>query len=147
MIRTHGLTHIALAVRDAERSARFYHDVFGMIAVYRQDGFIQLQTPGTRDVLVLEEDAARAGTAGGVGHFGFRLADPGDIEAAAEAVARAGGTILVRGDFVPGEPYVFFSDPDGYEVEVWFELPTPLDPPEERADEHQKASASDRSSS
>jgi hypothetical protein len=24
---------------------------------------------------------------------------------------------------VPGEPYVFFEDPDGYEVEVWYELP------------------------
>jgi hypothetical protein len=29
---------------------------------------------------------------------------------------------------VPGEPYVFFTDPDGYEVEIWYELPTPVDP-------------------
>ena len=28
-----------------------------------------------------------------------------------------------RGEFCPGEPYIFFADPDGYEVEVWFELP------------------------
>lgn len=32
------------------------------------------------------------------------------------------------GEFVPGEPYVFASDPDGYEVELWYELPTPVDP-------------------
>jgi len=29
---------------------------------------------------------------------------------------------------VPGEPYLFATDPDGYEIEIWFELPTPVDP-------------------
>ena len=24
--------------------------------------------------------------------------------------------------------FVFFADPDGYEVEIWYELPTPVDP-------------------
>lgn len=128
MVRTWGLTHIALAVRDVERSFAFYRDVFGMVAVYRGDGFIQAQTPGCRDVLVLEERKRSAGRAGGVEHFGFRLIDEADIDAAAEAVTRAGGTITARGEFCPGEPYVFFRDPDGYEVEIWHELPTPVDP-------------------
>ena len=44
------------------------------------------------------------------------------------AVQSAGGTILRQGEFVPGEPYVFFTDPDGYEVEIWYEIPTPIDP-------------------
>ena len=35
MVRTHGLTHIALAVRDAERSLAFYQRLFGMVAVHR----------------------------------------------------------------------------------------------------------------
>lgn len=65
---------------------------------------------------------------GGVAHFGFRLQNPDDIERAVQAVESAGGKVLSRGDFVPGEPYVFFSDPDGYEVEIWYELPTPVDP-------------------
>ena len=133
MIRTHGLTHIALAVRDVERSFRFYEQVFGAVAVYRQDGFLQAQTPGSWDVLVFEEKGERAGKAGGIAHFGFRLVDPEDIDVAAEAVERAGGTILQRGEFCPGEPYLFFVDPDGYEVEIWYELPTPVDPPEQQA--------------
>ena len=131
MIRTYGLTHIALRVRDPERSQRFYEAVFGAVAVYRDGGFIQAQTPGSRDVLVFERaggKGSRAGKSGGIAHFGFRLVDPQDIDAAALAVERAGGTILSRGDFGPGEPYVFFADPDGYEVEIWYELPTPLDP-------------------
>ncbi|MEP7012287.1 MAG: VOC family protein [Acidobacteriota bacterium] len=129
MVRTHGLTHIALAVRDPERSFRFYQEVFGCVAVYRQPGFIQAQTPGSWDVLVFETGERAVGTSGGVAHFGFRLVDPADIHSAAEVVAAAGGTIRSQGEFCPGEPYLFFLDPDGYEVEIWYELPTAVDPP------------------
>jgi catechol 2,3-dioxygenase-like lactoylglutathione lyase family enzyme len=129
MVPTYGLTHVALSVRDPKRSFEFYRAVFGAVAVYTQDGFVQAQTPGTRDVLVFERRTRRAGTQGGIAHFGFRLRRPGDIARALAAVEAAGGRIRKHGEFVPGEPYVFFQDPDGYEVEVWYELPTPVDPP------------------
>ena len=129
MIKTYGLTHVALAVRDVERSSTFYKRVFGAVEVYRQDGFAQLQTPGARDVIVLEKKAKSAGKAGGIAHFGFRLQNPKDILAAARAVTKAGGTVKEQGEFVPGEPYLFATDPDGYEIEIWYELPTPVDPP------------------
>lgn len=128
MLPTRGLTHLALGVRDPERAYRFYHDVFGMEAIYREAGFIQAQTPGAWDVLVFQADAARAGDSGGIAHFGFRLAELAGIEGAAERIVAAGGEIVEAGEFCPGEPYVFFRDPDGYQVEVWYELPTPLDP-------------------
>ena len=128
-VRTHGLTHLALAVRDVSRSSRFYQDVFGAIEVYRGEGFAQLQTPGARDVLVLEEKPDRAGAAGGVAHFGFRLMAAEDIHLARAAVEGAGGVVREQGEFVPGEPYLFATDPDGYEFEIWYELPTPVDPP------------------
>ena len=128
MVKTFGLTHLALAVQDAERAFRFYQEVFGMVAVYRDNGFIQAQTPGSRDVLVLEENGTRTAGSGGIAHFGFRLIDPNDIDQAVRAVAAAGGEILSRGEFCPGEPYVFCRDPDGYELEIWHELPTPVDP-------------------
>lgn len=108
MVKTFGLTHIALAVRDT--------------------GFIQAQTPGSRDVLVFEARRRPAEGSGGIAPFGFRLVDPADIDAAADAVVRAGGKITSRGASCPGEPYVFFTDPDGYEVEIRHELPTPVDP-------------------
>jgi catechol 2,3-dioxygenase-like lactoylglutathione lyase family enzyme len=134
MVRTFGLTHVALAVRDAERAFAFYRDVFGMVAVYRGDGFVQAQTPGSRDVLVLEENGSRAAGSGGIAHFGFRLTDPADIDEAVRAVERAGGEILERGAFCPGEPYLFCRDLDGYEVEIWHELPTAVDPVEPTGD-------------
>jgi catechol 2,3-dioxygenase-like lactoylglutathione lyase family enzyme len=128
MIKTFGLTHVALAVQDVERAFRFYQKVFGMVAVYREDGFIQAQTPGSRDVLVFEQKSDRAPGSGGMAHFGFRLVDPTDIDEAVRAVEGAGGQILSRGEFCPGEPYLFCRDPDGYEIEIWYELPTPVDP-------------------
>lgn len=127
-VRTYGLTHVALAVKDPRRSCRFYQAVFGAKPVYDDGNFVQLQTPGSRDVIVLERGPKEAGRAGGIAHFGFRLRKPSDIARACEAITEAGGTIEDSGEFVPGEPYVFFRDPDGYLVEIWYELPTPLDP-------------------
>jgi len=51
-------------------------------------------------VLVFERDLEAAGRGGGVAHFGFRLRRPEDIAAALSA------------------------------IEIWYELPTPVDPPE-----------------
>jgi len=127
-VSTYGLTHVALAVADPARSLRFYQAVFGVVAVFESDDFVQAQTPGTRDVLVFERRPGEAGSRGGIAHFGFRLRDPEEIDRALAAVRGAGGEILDHGEFVPGEPYVFFSDPDGYEVEIWYEIPTPVDP-------------------
>ena len=127
-VTTRGLTHIALAVRDVERAFAFYERVFGMVAVYRQEGFIQAQTPGSHDVLVLEERADQAGAVGGILHFGFRLVHPTDRDQAIELVRAAGGTVTDTGEFAPDEPYLFCLDPDGYEVEIWYERPTPVDP-------------------
>ena len=68
-----------------------------------------------------QESAATGGLGGGVAHFGFRLVDPDDIDRAIAEVERAGGRLLRRGEFAPGLPYAYVADPDGYEIEIWFE--------------------------
>jgi catechol 2,3-dioxygenase-like lactoylglutathione lyase family enzyme len=127
-VPTRGLTHVALAVRDPARALSFYRAVLGVVPVYESDDFVQAQTPGTHDVLVFERNVRLAGKRGGIAHFGFRLRRARDIARAMAALRAAKATILEHGEFVPGEPYVFFRDPDGYQVEIWYELPTPVDP-------------------
>ena len=121
--KTYGLTHIALAVKDIERTLRFYQQVFDMQIMYHYDRFLQLTTPGCNDILVFEEkNGVETGNSGAIAHFGFRLRDPTDIDEITSKVIEAGGTITGKGEFVPGSPYIFFLDPDGYEVEIWYEV-------------------------
>ena len=121
--RTFGLTHIALAVKDTQRSLKFYQGVFGVKVMYEKPGWIQVKTPGSHDILVFEEGKKSGiGKSGGIAHFGFRLRRAAYIREMVKRIHRAGGKITSQGEFVPGEPYVFFRDPDGYEIEVWYEL-------------------------
>ncbi len=122
MVRTYGLTHVAIAVRDLNRATRFYQQVLDAAVVFQNDEMVQLQTPGCHDAIVLERAPDEAGPGGGIRHFGFRLTDPAHIEQAAKDVEAAGGTIRDRGQFCPGEPYLFATDPDGYEIEIWYEV-------------------------
>ena len=121
MVRTYGLTHINLLVRDVERSLRFYRQVFGVEEYGRADGLVHTRTPGCQDVITFNEQASGAGESRGIVHFGFRLVSPSDIDTAVNEVERAGGKLLRRGEFSPGYPYAYIADPDGYEVEIWYE--------------------------
>jgi catechol 2,3-dioxygenase-like lactoylglutathione lyase family enzyme len=121
MVPTYGLTHINLAVSDLERSLRFYEQVFGLTEYSRGDGLVHTRASGRHDILTFADDPATAGHMGGVAHFGFRLVAPEDIDRAVAEVEHAGGRLLRRGEFAPGFPYAYVADPDGYEIEIWFE--------------------------
>ena len=120
MIRTHGLTHISLSVADPDRSLAFYEKLFGVREYYRDADSIQALGPGPYDVLAFERRPGQA-QRGGIHHFGFRLEDAADIDDAARQAEAAGGTILRKGEFSPGFPYLYVLDPDGNEVEIWYE--------------------------
>jgi len=120
-IKTHGLSHVALSVTSLNRSLAFYQSVFGVREYFRSESTVQVLGPGPFDVLAFEKRPADAGVPGGIIHFGFRLTRPEDIDAAVMAVERAGGSVTSRGEFAPGLPYAFVRDPDGYEIEIWFE--------------------------
>jgi len=122
MIRTQGLTHIHLVVRDLDRSLMFYKDVFGLEERFR-DGhcMVFLNTPDSQDLITLNEDpneAEMAGVSGGVNHFGFRLAEGSSLDAAITDVEAAGGTLVKRGEHAPGVPFAYIRDPDGYVIEL-----------------------------
>ena len=120
MIKTHGLNHISLSVADPERSLEFYTRLFGVREYHRDSDSIQALGPGTHDVIVFERRPSH-GKPGGIDHFGFRLTDPADAADAARQAEAAGATILRQGEFAPGSPFLYISDPDGYTIEIWFE--------------------------
>jgi catechol 2,3-dioxygenase-like lactoylglutathione lyase family enzyme len=124
MIKTHGLSHIALSVADPERSLAFYRSVLGVREYFRDERTIQVLGPGRYDVIAFERCGDDPRTPGGSAHFGFRLNRPEDIGAACADVVAAGGTVTSREEFAPGLPYAFVRDPDGYEIEIWFETST-----------------------
>lgn len=121
MIKTCGLTHIHLMVKDIHRSLEFYQQVFGMeVKFWAGDGLVFLNTPGSNDLIALHqsEEGQSTGSGGGILHFGFQLENREDLENAISEVVAAGGALKKRGEFTPGMPFAYVSDPDGYEIEL-----------------------------
>lgn len=122
MIRTKGLTHIQLVVRDLERSLGFYTRVFGLQERFREgDHMVFLNTPASQDLITLNQSSRAAGLAGdngGIDHFGFQLTDGSDLDAAIAEVEAAGGKLINRGEHAPGARFAYIRDPDGYVIEL-----------------------------
>lgn len=122
MIRTHGLTHISLTVTDVKRSAAFYTSSFGGRVYAEGEGWAQIAGPGPNDVMALEQgDPSPPPHDTYIRHFGFRLVSADDIDGAVDELLANGGTLVKRGEHAPGFPYAYVRDPDGYEIEVWYE--------------------------
>jgi catechol 2,3-dioxygenase len=121
MIKTRGLTHIHLMVKDIQRSLEFYQRVFGMnVKFWAGDALVFLNTPGSKDMIALHQSEADkpTGESGGILHFGFQLENRSELEDAISQVVAAGGALKKRGEFTPGMPFAYVSDPDGYEIEL-----------------------------
>jgi catechol 2,3-dioxygenase-like lactoylglutathione lyase family enzyme len=121
LIKTAGLTHIHLVVKDLQRSLSFYKTVFGMEETFwAGGGLVFLNTPGSNDAIALHQraDDQPTGAGGGILHFGFKLDDKADLDRAIDEVVAAGGALKKRGEYTPGLPFAYVSDPDGYEIEL-----------------------------
>ncbi len=119
MIKTKGLRHINLNVRDVNRSLEFYKQVFGLQEAFRDGALVFLTTPGTDDLITLCPAGADDPVGGGgVSHFGWKVEQGTDFDDAAKQIERAGGKVLRRGEHSPGEPFLYFTDPDGYIIEL-----------------------------
>jgi len=121
MVKTQGLTHIHLAVRDLPRSLTFYREVFGMQERFWDgDEMVFLNTPDAQDLITLRQahPGEPVGPGGGIGHFGFRLQRTGDLDAAVKDVVAAGGALVDRGEHAPGQPFAYVTDLDGYVIEL-----------------------------
>lgn len=120
-VRPYGSTHVSLSSANPCRSAEFYAAVLDTHAVDHDGDFVQIRTPGARDIIIFEGAQRSISRLAAFAHFGFRSDAPEQVVAAARAVEAAGGEVVEQGELVAGEPYLFARDPDGYLFEIWYE--------------------------
>jgi catechol 2,3-dioxygenase len=127
------LDHVNIYVRNAERSYRWYTDVFGL---HTQDTFTSPETGKLRAVFLAADpehahdialfevgDDAPGQEKGQVGlnHVAWRMANLDDLKEMYERLTDKGVPIRVSDHTV--SIGVYFSDPDGNGLEVYYELP------------------------
>jgi hypothetical protein len=111
--------HIDVPTRDRERAKRFYGEVFGWpLDDYPGTGYTGIMT--SEDGILsglgrLTDEAGLASHTGGPVPY----IRPGDFDATLEAIARAGGEVLIPRTDVKGYGFAHFRDPEGNVIGLW----------------------------
>jgi predicted enzyme related to lactoylglutathione lyase len=121
------LRHIAVCVKDLEKAAKFYQDVFELKQVGREDieiGSAIYMSDGVINLALLNfsgnkgNDLKDPKNAVGANHFGFQVDDLKETQRRIEA---AGGTFFFDlGDERQGNFERKFKDPDGVVFDISF---------------------------
>ena len=123
-----GLNHAVLWVRDARRSAAFYQDVLGFVAVHRTPKSVFLRAPESandHDLGVFEVGEADGPLAGvGLYHLAWEVPTLADLRSYAAKLADAGA--LVGATDHGTTKGLYAKDPDGLEFEVCWLVPPSL---------------------
>jgi catechol 2,3-dioxygenase-like lactoylglutathione lyase family enzyme len=132
MIQLSRLGHVALRVADVARAKSFYRDLLGFEVVEEdpEHGGVFMALPGlshTIDLFPSPEPVAPAapGTAG-VRHIAFLVESEPALADAYHALREHGVTIARALDHV-SQKSIYFHDPDGNLLEIYYELPNARD--------------------
>jgi catechol 2,3-dioxygenase-like lactoylglutathione lyase family enzyme len=118
------LSHVALTVSDRERSASFYARHFGLAERVHDDGHLLIVGSSDGSLLALSEGLVPEEVPR-TNHFGFELADLGQVRAARTRLREAGVTETEWEDD-RGLARVQVADPDGYRVELFAYAQSPI---------------------
>jgi catechol 2,3-dioxygenase len=133
MVRLKELGHILLRVLDLDRSKKFYSEVLGF-KVLEEDpehGGTFMALEGQSHAIdlfqVKDPDAALRQTPGvrGLGHIAFRVEREEDLKDAYASLQQHGVEITRTIDHV-SQKSIYFNDPDGNTLEIYYELPDAL---------------------
>jgi catechol 2,3-dioxygenase len=134
MIRLKEIGHVLLRVMDLERSKKFYGETLGF-EILEEDpehGGTFMALPGqshaidlfqVKDVALAERQTPGAR---GLGHLAFRVEDEAALKEAYATLVAKGVTIDRQIDHV-SQKSIYFSDPDGNTLEIYYELPNVLE--------------------
>ena len=110
-----GLRHIALKTRDLKKTEEFYTRVLGLKVAFRHPlGMIFLATPGSGDLLNFIKSAKPASGSQGLDHMGFKV-----TRAALKRLEHKLSECNVDIEGRRGKSAVYFSDPNGYQIECY----------------------------
>lgn len=128
MVKPKKLGHLVLRVRDIARSERFYTDVLGLHVTSRVPGmmvFMGASGDASHEVAFMSIGADAPGPdQGRVGlyHFAWEMESFGDLQSIYRELKEKNVEIAGIGDHGISIG-VYFFDPDGNEIEVFYELP------------------------
>jgi catechol 2,3-dioxygenase-like lactoylglutathione lyase family enzyme len=119
-----GLTHVALPIADAARSAAFYERFADMEVVHQrtdsQTGArVVWLSDLTRPFVVVLIESPVSHTLGGFSHLGVGCTSRAEVDTRVEAARAAGHQVL--GPFDDGPPvgyWTIIGDPDGHNLEL-----------------------------
>lgn len=125
---TRALGHVVLNVRDLGVSARFYREALGLSEVGRNERGMVFLSFGRNDhdLALREVDRAARGhdeAAVGVRQLAFRIGDAIEALRAFKAHLEAHGIAIRRVHEHVAITSLYFSDPDGVELEAYVEHP------------------------
>jgi len=133
MMQLKGIGHVLLRVLDLQRSRRFYSEVLGF-RVLEEDpehGGTFMALEGQSHAIdlfpVTDAEAAARQTPGvrGLGHIAFRVESEAALKDA-YGTLRAHGVEIARTIDHVSQKSVYFHDPDGNTLEIYYERPDAL---------------------
>jgi catechol 2,3-dioxygenase len=152
MMKLAGIGHVLLRVADEEASKRFYRDVLGF-SVAEQDpehgGVFMTLGDGFHTLDITQHpspEAAARPEKGGLGliHIAFKVGSYAALRDAYAHLVDSGVEILRALDHVC-QRSLYFSDPDGNGLEIYYEMPNALHLfPNGRGDEDERLALSGR---
>jgi catechol 2,3-dioxygenase len=134
MMRLKEIGHVLLRVLDLERSKKFYSEVLGF-RVLEEDPehggtFMALEGQShSIDLFAVKDPEAALGQTPGVrglGHIAFRVESEAALKEAYATLREHGVDIARTIDHV-SQKSVYFNDPDGNTLEIYYELPDALE--------------------
>ena len=134
MMRLKEIGHVLLRVMDLERSKKFYSEVLGFHVLEEdpEHGGTFMALKGQSHAIdlfqVKDAESAERQTPGvrGLGHIAFRV-ESEDALKDAYATLREHGVEISRTIDHVSQKSVYFNDPDGNTLEIYYELPDALE--------------------
>ena len=134
MVKLTELGHILVRVLDLERSKKFYSEVLGFHVLEEDPAhggtFMALEGQSHAIDLfqVKDVEAAERQTPGvrGLGHIAFRVDSEAALKEAYATLGEHGVEITRTIDHV-SQKSIYFADPDGNTLEIYYELPDALE--------------------